>query len=161
MSSLQTAQPKRSTALRTDAKARLVRLDMLVGVSSVAGALVAMPLARHGNSPEAAATLALAGMALLAGWRWAWGLIAVAQLLLLSALFALVPDTDATAFESALAAVSGVLLVPGLFSMRRGAAALVLVLGRQRNILACRRAYGLLRAALVIAVVLPAGMACV
>lgn len=113
-----------------------------------------MPLARTMHGPEAAATLAVAAMALMAGQRWALGLVAVAQLLLLAALTSLLSATiDTVSLVFILASLG--LLLPGLWSMRRAAATLVVLIQRRRTRVSCRRMYALLRISAAAAVVLP------
>ena len=95
--------------------------------------MLALPLAPstwHG--PEVASVLAVSATALLAGQRWAVALVVIAELLLL-------PTIWPRAF------LGGVALWPGRI------AALVLLTGRPRTGVMCRRAHaGLLLAGLLI-----------
>lgn len=121
-------------ARRHHARSRLLRSDRRIGAASLLGAALAMPLVA---SPEAASVLAVASIALLAGQRWAVGLVIAAELVLLAALipFALAqtsPLLATTAWASAAAAV------PSLAATRRGAAALVLLSGVRRTRATCR-----------------------
>jgi len=113
-----------------------------------------MPLARTMHGPEAAATLAVAAMALMAGQRWALGLVVVAQLMLLSALTALLMMANDT-MSLVFIGMSIALMLPGFWSLRRASATLVGLLQRQRTQLRCRRMYALLRVSAAAAVVLP------
>lgn len=119
---------------RRSARTRLRRSDRRIGVASLMGAAVAMPLAA---SPEAASVLAVAAIALLAGQRWAIGLVIVAELVLLSALlpFALAQPSP---LVTAAAWISVAAALPSLAATRRGAAALVLLSGLRRTRSTCR-----------------------
>ncbi|MBP9088010.1 MAG: hypothetical protein KBG15_17955 [Kofleriaceae bacterium] len=140
--------------LQEDGRQRLLRVNQWVAMSSLGAAFCAMPLARTMHGPEAAATLAVAAMALMAGQRWALGLVAVAQLLLLAALTSLLSATiDTVSLVFILASLG--LLLPGLWSMRRAAATLVVLIQRRRTRVSCRRMYALLRISAAAAVVLP------
>ncbi len=140
--------------LQEDGRQRLLRVNQWVAMSSLGAAFCAMPLARTMHGPEAAATLAVAGIALMAGQRWALGLVAVAQLLLLSALTSLLSATSDTA-SLVFTIASMVLLLPGLWSLRRAAATLVVLIQQRRTRVSCRRMYALLRISAAAAVVLP------
>ena len=95
---------------------------------------------RAGTEPEVAAVLAVAATALLAGERWAIAVVAVAELLL-------APSVAAHAFLGGLALWPGriaslaalIAIVPGLLALRRAAATLVIVTGRERSRAMCRR----------------------
>ncbi len=137
---------------RQKARTRLRRSDHLIGVSSLVAAAAAMPLAA---SPEAAAVLAVASMALLAGQRWAVGVVMVAQLTLIAALL---PFVLATPPPSQLATAAAWLSVaaafPCLAATRRGAAALALLTGLRRTRATCR----FIHASLIALAVLAAGV---
>jgi hypothetical protein len=98
--------------------------------------------------------VAVAAMALIAGQRWALGLVAVAQLLLLSALTSLLSTSSDTA-SLVFTIASMVLLLPGLWSLRRAAATLVVLIQQRRTQVRCRRMYALLRISAAAALVLP------
>ena len=133
---------------------RLLRVNQVIAVTSLGAAFCAMPLARTMHGPEAAATLAVAAMALMAGQRWALGLVVVAELLLLSALTSLLMMDNDT-MSNVFIGVSMALMLPGLWSLRRAAATLAGLLQRQRTQVSCRRMYALLRVSAAVAVVLP------
>jgi hypothetical protein len=119
---------------RRTARSRLRRSDQRIGAATLASAALAMPLVA---SPEAASVLAVAAIALLAGQRWAIGLVIVAALVLLSALlpFAL---TQPSSLAAGAAWLSVAAALPCLFATRRGAAALVLLTGMRRTPATCR-----------------------
>lgn len=121
---------------RQQARSRLRRSDHVIGVSSLVGAAAAMPLAA---SPEAAAILAVAAMALLAGQRWAIGVVMVAQLTLIAALLPFVLATPPPSqMATAAAWLSVIAAFPCLAATRRGAAALALLSGLRRTRATCR-----------------------
>lgn len=119
---------------RRSTRSRLRRVDQRIGAASLASAALAMPLVA---SPEGASVLAVAAIALLAGQRWAIGLVIVAELVLLSALlpFAM---TKPSALATAAAVLSIAAALPCLAATRRGAAALVLLCGLRRTPATCR-----------------------
>jgi hypothetical protein len=121
---------------RRRARTRLRRSDHVIGVASLVGAAAAMPLAA---SPEAAAILAVASMALLAGQRWAIGVVMIAQLALLAALLPfVVAHPPPSPMSTAAAWLSVVAAFPCLAATRRGAAALALLSGVRRTRATCR-----------------------
>lgn len=130
-------------ARRLSARARQRRRALIVGLSGTAAAGLALPFTTA--SPEAASILAVAAMAMLAGQRWALGVIIVAELALVRALLpiALQPPLD---HGAVLSWVSLAAMVPGILAMRRGAAALALLAMRRRTSAACR----LIHAALLV-----------
>ncbi len=118
--------------------------------------MVALPLsAGSWHGPEVAAVLAVAATALLAGQRWAIAVIVLAELLLLPTMWprAFLANADLGVRIAALASL--VAVVPGVLSMRRAAAALVLVTGRPRTQRTCRRFHVALAAVGVLGLVLP------
>src|SRR5688572_6753106 len=114
---------------RETSRAKRRRDDLWVAATGLIAAMLALPFAQSSwHGPEVAAVLAVAATALLAGQRWAISVIVIAELLLM-------PTIGPRAFLAdgelmpRIAALSTMLLsVPGLLSMRRAAAALVLVL---------------------------------
>lgn len=139
------------------ARSRRRRGDIWVGLTALAAALAALPLAPSSwHGPEVASVLAVSATALLAGQRWAIALVVLAELLV-------APTVGVRAFEGGLALWPGriaalsslILIVPGLLAMRRAAAALVLVTGRRRTSATCRRFQAALVAMGVLAAVLP------
>ena len=130
---------------------------MWIGVTALIAALCALPLAQSSwHGPEMAAVLAVSATALLAGQRWAIALVVTAETLV-------APTLAARAFLGGLALWPGriaalfalAMIVPGLLSMRRAAAALVLVTGRERTQRTCRRFHAAIVAAGVLAAVIP------
>ena len=121
---------------RQRSQTRLRRGDHVIGVASLVGAAAAMPLAAF---PEAAAILAVASMALLAGQRWAIGVVMIAELALLAALLPfIVSHPPPTPMSTAAAWLSVVAAFPCLAATRRGAAALALLSGVRRTRATCR-----------------------
>jgi hypothetical protein len=138
------------------AMTRRRRDDLWVGGTAMAAGLVALPLATNSwHGPEVAATLAVAATALLAGQRWAIGIIVLAELLLLPTIWprAFLDHGPLPGQVAALIALGCV--VPGVLALRRAAAALVLLLGRPRTQKTCRRFQTGLVVAAVISAVLP------
>jgi hypothetical protein len=139
-----------------DLRKRLVHHDRLVALTGLASAFSALPLSRTMHGPEAAATLAVAAIALLAGQRWALGLVAVSELLLLAALASFVHAADlATATSYLLVTTSAAMMIPGLWSLRRAASTLVCLFPRYRNQKNCRRVFSALRATAAVALLVP------
>jgi hypothetical protein len=138
-------------------RARRRRDDLWIGTTALVAALLALPLAQSSwHGPEAAAVLAVSATAMLAGQRWAIALVAIAELLL-------APTVASRAFLGGLALWPGrvaalgavVAIVPGLLSLRRAAAALVIVTGQPRTRATYRRFHVGLLAVGVLAVILP------
>jgi hypothetical protein len=127
-------------ARRRLARLRIRRADRIIGTSSLAAAALALPIGSA--SPEAASVLAVAAMALLAGQRWALGVVIVAELALIAALWpaALGP----AGWSSAAAWVGLAAALPGIIAMKRGAAALALLAVERRTRATCRVIHGLL-----------------
>lgn len=131
--------------------------DVWLGITTLIGALLALPLAQsswHGS--EVAAVLAVSATAMLAGQRWAISLIAVSGLLL-------APTLTVKAFSGGLALWPGRIIamialaatVPGLLQLRRAAVGLVAMTGWPRTPETHRHAYVGLVAAGMLAVLLP------
>jgi hypothetical protein len=143
-------------ARHEEARSRRRREDLWVAITALIAAMLALPLAQSSwHGPEVAASLAVAATAMLAGQRWAIGVVAIAELLLAPTLamhalggsFALWP-TRGCAFVGLL------LVVPGLLAHRRAAAALVLLSGITRTSRTCRQ----LRVALLVGAMLAAAL---
>jgi hypothetical protein len=152
---LSAAGPARSDR-HAFARSRRRREDVWVAATALAAAMVALPLsAGSWHGPEVAAVLAVAATALLAGQRWAIAVIVLAELLLLPTMWprAFLANADLGVRIAALASL--VAVVPGVLSMRRAAAALVLVTGRPRTQRTCRRFHVALAAVGVLGLVLP------
>lgn len=132
-------------ARRIAARARRRRADLIVGGAAALSAALALPFT---TSPEAAAVLAVAATALLAGQRWALGVVVVAELALLRSQLALTLAPPAEANLPALW-LGALAAAPVLGSTRRGAAALALLVRGRRTRATCRLAHaGLLVLAL-------------
>lgn len=119
---------------RQQTRSKLRRSDQIIGVSSLMGAAAAMPLAA---SPEAAAVLAVAAIALLAGERWAIGLVIVAELVLLGALLPFLLKQPA-GLSTTVGWLSVAAAFPAMAATKRGAAALALISGVRRTRTTCR-----------------------
>lgn len=138
------------------ALSRRKREDLILGVTALAAALAALPLAPSSwHGPEVASTLAVSAVALLAGQRWAIALVVLAELLLLPTIWPRAFLGGVALWPGRIAAMASLLMiVPGLLSARRAAAAMVLVTGWRRTRQTCRRfqlaflALGLITAAL-------------
>ena len=125
---------------RATSRLRRRRGDLWIATTALSAAMLALPLGQNSwNGPEVAAVLAVSATAMLAHHRWAIALVVLCELLLLPTLVprAFVPG-DLTVQLSGLVAVGA--LVPGMLSMRRAAAALVLISGWRRTQASCRRA---------------------
>ena len=100
--------------------------------------------------------LAVAATAMLAGQRWAIAIVVVAQLLLVPTLAARGFNPGLDLWPGRVAALGAMMAsVPGLLSMRRAAAALVLVTGQRRTRDTCRKFHTALIAIGALAVVAP------
>ncbi len=149
-----TANPDR--ARRETSRIRRRRDDLVVAISALAAALLALPLAQstwHG--PEVSAVLAIAATAMFAGQRWAIAVIVIAELLLAPTVWPRAFLGGADSFTRIAALGSLIAIVPGVLAMKRGAAALVLVSGWQRTSKTCRRTHVVLIALGAIASLLP------
>jgi hypothetical protein len=151
------AEPRRTL----DRRARLGSVsngfsnDVALAISGLVSGMLALPLAQstwHG--PEVAAVLAVSAVALFAGQRWAIALIVIGELFLLPTVWprAFFGD-DLTARLVALATLAAI--VPGVLAMRRAATVLVVMSGRRRTQLACRRVHVALVAVCLLAVAAP------
>jgi hypothetical protein len=130
-------------ARRRLARTRLRRSDLMIGASGLTAAASALLISSV--SPEAAGVLAVASMALLAGQRWAVGVVIVAELCLIAALLPLaVAAGPGMGFDVAVAWTGLFAVVPGLIAMRRGAAALALLTGMPRTRTICRWIHAML-----------------
>jgi hypothetical protein len=132
------------------------RDDLWIATTGLVAAMLSLPLAQNSlHGPEMSAVLAVSATALLAGQRWAVALVVVAELLLLPTVWprAFLTGSDFVARIGALSALAA--LVPGVIAMRRAAAALVVVTGRPRTQVTCRRFHAALVLTLVITTLLP------
>ncbi len=108
-------------------------------------AMLALPLAPSSwHGPEAASVLAVSATALFAGQRWAIALVVMAELLLIPSVLPRAFTTDSALATELMALGSLIAIVPGVLSLRRAAAALVVVTGRPRTQATCRRFHTLL-----------------
>jgi hypothetical protein len=104
--------------------------DLRIAVTGLAAALAALPLPAHASSPEVAAALAVGAIALALGQRWALGVVVIAEVLLMAALWPIaflhyppsVPAQIAVAI-----AFAGAL--PGLLALGRAAPSLLDLVG--------------------------------
>ena len=103
--------------------------------------MLALPLAQSSwHGPEVASTLAVSAVALLAGQRWAIALVVIAELLLLPTIWPRAFLGGVDLWPGRIAAIGSLMMiVPGLLSARRAAAAMVLVTGWRRTRETCRR----------------------
>lgn len=115
--------------------------DFWLGTSALLAAMLALPLAQSSwHGPEVASTLAVSAVALLAGQRWAVALIFIAELLLLPTIWPRAFFGGVELWPGRIAALASLaMIVPGMLSGRRAAAAMVLLTGWQRTQLTCRR----------------------
>jgi hypothetical protein len=139
------------------ARTRRRRGDVWVGSTALFAAILALPLAQSSwHGPEVASVLAVAATAMLAGQRWAIAIVVLAELLLVPTLAArgFFPGLDL--WPGRIAALAAMMTsVPGLLSMRRAAAALVLVTGQHRTREVCRKFHTGLIAVGALAVIAP------
>ncbi|HUJ63332.1 MAG TPA: hypothetical protein VLX92_32760 [Kofleriaceae bacterium] len=142
-------------ARHASARSRRRRDDLWIATTALTAALLALPLARSSaHAPEVASVLAVSAVALLAGQRWAIALIVLAELLLAPTVAARSLLGGVDLWPERVAALGSMLaLVPGMFALRRAAAALVLITGRPRTRATCRRFHGALVAVAVVAAV--------
>jgi hypothetical protein len=123
------------------ARSRRRRDDFWVGSTALLAALLALPLAQSSwHGPEVASTLAVSAVALLARQRWAIAVIFIAQVLLLPTIWPRAFFGGVELWPGRIAAMASLLMVvPGLLSGRRAAAAMVLLTGWRRTKQTCRR----------------------
>jgi hypothetical protein len=128
------AESKNPTHLR--------RRDVWVAVTALIAAMLALPFAQSSwHGPEVAAVLAVAATALLAGQRWAIAVIVIAEVMLMPTVWprAFLGDGLLMARLAALATLFAI--VPGVLSMKRAAAALVVISNRPRTRQIVRRVH--------------------
>ena len=139
------------------ARLRRRRDDVWIAATALIAAMLALPFAQstwHG--PEVAAVLAVAATALLAGQRWAIAVIVVAQLLLMPTVWPRAFLDDGGMLMARFAALATLFaIVPGVLSMKRAAAALVLITNRPRTRQIVRRVHMGLVLSGLIATLLP------
>ena len=137
---------------REAARVRRRASDVWVAATALVAAMLALPFAQSSwHGPEVAAVLAVAATSLLAGQRWAIAVIVVAELLLMPTVWprAFLSDGALLARLAALATLFAI--VPGVLSMKRAAAALVVVSGQTRSRTLVRRVHlGLVLSGLIV-----------
>ena len=123
------------------ARTRRRRDDLWIGGSAMVAAMLTLPLAQSSwHGPEVASVLAVSATALLAGQRWAVALIVIAELLLVPTVWPRAVFGGIELWPGRIAALGALIaIVPGLLSVRRAAASLVLLTGQQRTSRVCRR----------------------
>ena len=138
-------------------RTRRRRGDVTLGLSALAAAMAALPLAQSSwHGPEVASTLAVAAVALLAGQRWAISIIFLAELLLLPTIWPRAFLGGVELWPGRVAALTSlVMIVPGLLSGRRAAAAFVLITGWRRTQRTCRHIQYAFAAVFLLAMLLP------
>lgn len=82
--------------------------------------------------------LAVSATALLAGQRWAIGLVVFSELLLVPALLPRLWVTPPDIGAHAAIVIASLSAIPGIIAIRRGAAAMVLITGVARSARVCR-----------------------
>jgi hypothetical protein len=139
------------------AHSRRRRDDFWIGSSALLAALLALPLSQSSwHGPEVASTLAVSAVALLAGQRWAVAVIFIAELLLLPTIWPRAFFGGVELWPGRIAALGSLaMVVPGLLSGRRAAAAMVLLSGWKRTKQTCRRFQYVFAVLGVIAALLP------
>ena len=129
------------------------RSDVWVAATALVAAMLALPFAQSSwHGPEVAAVLAVAATALLAGQRWAVAVIVIAELMLMPTIWprAFLGEHLLWARVAALATL--IAIVPGVLSMKRAAAALVMISNRPRTHTIVRRVHiGLVLSGLIAA----------
>ncbi len=138
-------------------QARSRRVDVGLALSALVAAMLALPLAQSSwHGPEVASTLAVSAVALLAGQRWAVALIFIAELLLLPTIWPRAFFGGVELWPGRIAALGSLLMiVPGLLSGRRAAAAMVQLTGWNGTALTTRRVQVAFAGAAVLAMLLP------
>ena len=142
---------------RSLSRSRYRRADLWLGASALIASMAALPLAQSSwHGPEVASTLAVAAVALLAGQRWAIAIVVLAEVLLLPTIWPRAFLGGVELWPGRIAALTSlVMVVPGLLSVRRAAAAFVLVTGWRRTQQTCRRLQYAFAALFVLAMLLP------
>ncbi len=101
-----------------------------MAATGLASALAALPLQSHANSPEIAAVLAIGALACLAGFRWGVGVVVLAEIFLVAAVWPLAilarPPSVPAQIAVAIACLGA---GPGLWRLRGGAHDVVALVG--------------------------------
>lgn len=141
---------------RESSRMRRRRDDLWIGMTALIAGMLALPLAPNSwHGPEMSALLAVSATALLAGQRWAVAIIVLAELLLVPTVWPRAFLEHGALLPRLAALGSLIALVPGVLAMKRAAAALVLVTGRPRTQVTCRRFHVALAIIGAIATILP------
>jgi hypothetical protein len=129
------------------------RSDVWVATTGLVAAMLALPFAQSSwHGPEVAAVLAVAATALFAGQRWAVGVIVIAELMLMPTVWPRAFLGDAISLARVAALATLIAIVPGVLSMKRAAAALVVISNRPRTRTTVRRVHlGLVLSGLIAA----------
>jgi hypothetical protein len=132
-----------ATQVERHARARSRRHynNVWIGSTGLIASLLALPLAQSSwHGPEVAAILAVAATSMLAGQRWAIATVVLAELMLAPTLAARGFGGGLALWPGRIAALAAMMMiVPGLLSLRRAAAALVVITGTPRTQRTCRR----------------------
>jgi hypothetical protein len=138
--------PPTTTRIKPAGSAGRVRRERWLGATGLVAAVAALPLPGHGHSPELAATLAIGALALLAGFRWGLAVLVVAEIFLVGAVWplAILAKPPSVAAQIAVL-ISCCGAIPGVLSLRTGAAEVVGLCGLRRN----RQGIAVARTALV------------
>jgi hypothetical protein len=95
--------------------------DRWVAGTGLAAAFASLPLPTHAHSPELAAILAIGSIAVLAGHRWGLGIVVLAEVFLVAAVWPLAllarPPSLAAQIAVAIAAIGA---APGIIRALRG-----------------------------------------
>lgn len=106
------------------------RSDGWVAVTGLAAALAALPLPSHAHSPEIAAVLAIGAIAAFAGFRWGVGIVVLAEIFLVAAVWPLAILARPPSVPAQIAVVIACLGAgPGLWRLRGGARDVIELLG--------------------------------
>ena len=106
------------------------RGERWVAASGLAAALAALPLPSHEHSPELAAVLAIGAIAWFAGHRWALGVVVLAEIFLVAAVWPLAILARPPSVPAQIAVTIACLGAgPGLWRLRGGARDVVALAG--------------------------------
>lgn len=138
------------------ARLRRRRDDVWVATTALIAAMLALPFAQSSwHGPEVAAVLAVSATALFAGQRWAVAVIVISELLLVPTIWPRAFLTDGEMPARVAALVTLFAIVPGVLSMKRAAAALVVITNLQRTGTIVRHVHAGLVLTALIAALLP------
>lgn len=101
-----------------------------MALTGLAAALAALPLPQHAHSPEIAAVLAIGAIASFAGHRWGLGVVVLAEIFLVAAVWPLAILARPPSVAAQIAVAISVLGAgPGLWRLRGGARDVIALLG--------------------------------